>query len=159
MHSRIYQISEKPIHKCDYIDESYYYDHWFTSSIADYVSNKTDRADDIEWLKESCEQFGIIFDADEGGEYFIIEDKLKYFSRNIKEFKAMIEVLSAATLEHFASMELGMAMHRLKSAYDDEFGFYVQTDNFDDLLSLDEFVRHSKNGDKFYIGATIDYHF
>ena len=75
MHSRIYQISTNPIHKDDYIDESNYYDHWFTNSVADYVNGDTNRADDIKRLKSCYDNSGLLFGVDNDGEYFIVEDK------------------------------------------------------------------------------------
>ena len=47
MHSRIFQVSEKPIDKADYIGESDYWDHWFTNSVADYVSEDCYRDEDL----------------------------------------------------------------------------------------------------------------
>ena len=67
MHSRIYQISKTPIDRDDYIEESNYYDHWFTSSIADYVSGDTNRDDDIEWLQNCYVNKGLSFGQDKNG--------------------------------------------------------------------------------------------
>ena len=47
-------------------------------------------------------------------------------------------------------------MRTLKNAYEDKFGFYVNADG--ETMSLDSFVRGCSAGEKYYIGATIDYH-
>ena len=156
MHSRIYQISTKPIHKDDYISEDKYYDHWFLNSVADYVNDDTDRAEDIQWFKDCYEKYGISFGVDDSGEYFIIEDKLKYFEANFKRFKEVFNELSSMTLEEFADGKCSMSMYQLKEAYEERFGFYVDGDEIG-MSTLDEFVRYA-NETKWYIGATIDYH-
>ena len=62
-HSRIFQVSQKPIEKADYIEDSNYWDHWFTRTLADYVAD-SNREEDIEWLS-TARLKGIIFNKDE----------------------------------------------------------------------------------------------
>ena len=160
MHSRIYQISKTPIDREDYIDEDKYYDHWFTSSVADYVNGDTNRNDDIEWLQNCYGNKGLSFGQDDNGEYFVVEDKVKYFEANFKKFQDELEELSKKTLDDFMGGERDMSLYRLKSSYDDEFGFYID-DNFEyyGVATFDRFMRYATVGTKYYIGATIDYHF
>lgn len=158
MHSRIFQISKKPIDKSDYIEESNYYDHWFTNQIADYVNGCTNREGDIDWLKSCYNNQGLSFGADDNGEYFIIKDKNEYFAPKFESFQKNLQELSVATLEDFVSYKSSPQMYNLEESYDDKYGFYVDSeDTF--LVSFDEFVRCSEVGIKYYIGATIDYHF
>jgi hypothetical protein len=158
MHSRIYQISKTPIDKDDYIQESHYWDHWFTNSVADYVNGDTNREEDIEWLKECHNNHGLSFGADEYGQYFVIEDKNKYFATNFETFKEALEDLMAMTIDEFSTNnEHHRAYSRLRAVYNDDLGFYVEEDDW--LRSLDDFIRHGNVGVKYYIGATIDYHF
>ena len=152
MHSRIFQVSEKPIEKCDYIEESYYWDHWFVNEFADYVDGNTDRADDIQWLRECAR--GYTVGCDENGDYVIVTSKTEYFSRAFERFKEVINKLKDCTLEDFATEIYDM--WSLKNAYEEKFGFYVNMDG--DLLSFDSFVRHCTTDIKYYIGSTIDYH-
>ena len=49
MHSRIIEISEKPIASKEHMKESSI-PEWFCESIADYIDDDTDRENDIEWL-------------------------------------------------------------------------------------------------------------
>lgn len=154
MHSRIFQVSMEPIPKEDYIGESFYYDHWFTSEIADYVNGDTDRDNDIEWLQGFSESFA--FGTDDGGEYFIVKDKVKYFEPNFKRFMEAVNTIKDYTLEDFIGGFYG-AMYQLKDAYEDKFGFYINADG--ETMTLDSFVRGCATGEKYYIGATIDYHF
>lgn len=158
MHSRIYQISKNPIDKEDYIEESNYWDHWFIGSIADYVNGDTDREDDIKWLKDCYEERGISFGVDDDGEYIVIEDKVKYFTPKFEFFQKALRELPASTIDDFIGCECGYSLYNLKAAYDDEFGFYVDGDDTS-METFDSFIRSSSNGMKFYIGATIDYHY
>ena len=157
MHSRIYQVSTKPIDRDDYIEESNYYDHWFTNSVADYVNGETDRNDDIMWLKDCYEQRGLSFGQDDNGEYFIIEDKEKHFESNFEEFQKTLKELSERAFDDFISGETGMLLYRLKRLYDDKFGFYVECEDWG-CETFDRFIRGATVGTKYYIGATIDYH-
>ena len=157
MHSIIYQIGTKPIHKDDYIEESNYYDHWFLYSVADYVNDDVDRTEGIEWLKDCYEKDGLSFGTDENGEYFIVEDKVKFFEPNFKRFQNALQGLSTVTLDDFITGKCSYQLDDLKSAYDEKFGFYVDGEEFY-LQTLNEFVRYAEIGTKYYIGATIDYH-
>ena len=160
MHSRIYQISKTPIDRDDYIDESNYYDHWFLNSVADYVNEDTNRKDDIEWLQSCYGNKGLSFGQDDNGEYFVVEDKVKYFETNFKEFQKELEELSRKTLDDFMGGESNMSLYRLKSSYDDEFGFYIDDSlEYHGVATFDRFMRCATVGEKYYIGATIDYHF
>ena len=157
MHSRIYQISKTPINKEDYIEESNYYDHWFTSSVADYVNGDTNRESDIQWLKACYNNKGLSFGVDDGGEYFIVEDKSKYFAERFERFKNTLKELSSITLDDFANGTCGVKIYNLKFEYDDELGFYIDSEDTG-LETFDAFIRYVDNRTKYYIGATIDYH-
>lgn len=160
MHSRIFQLSVMPIEEDNYIRESKYYDDWFTREIADYVDGDTDRDADIEWLK-SCVR-GIEFGVDENGEFLIIKSREQYFEEAFRRFSSCLdEINSKNNLQDFTN-GIG-CMWNLNDAYEDKFGFYVDftidSDRYTDLVAFDNFVRTSKDGDKYYIGSTIDYHF
>ena len=158
MHSRIFQISLAPIDKDDYIEESYYWDSSFIGSVADYVNDDTDRMSDIEWLKDCYKDRGISFGADDSGEYFIIEDKVKYFAPKFETFQKALKELSEITIDDFINCSCGMQMYKLKEAYIDEYGFYI--DGHEETLeTFDAFVHYARTDEKYYIGATIDYHF
>lgn len=158
MHSRIFQISTQPIHKEDYIVESTFYDHWFLCSVADYVNDQTDRIEDIAWLKESFITKGLEFDSDEYGEYFVIADKNLYFAQKYTTFIKAARELANATPDNFVKDEIASTMYALNRAYTDDRSFYIYVDE-DNLSPLDEFICYCEVDTKYYIGATIDYHF
>ena len=154
MHSRIFQVSMKPIEKIYYIDESNYYDHWFTREIADYVDDDTNRVEDINWLA-SCAK-GIIVSSDEDGEFLIVTDREKYFRNAFDAFQEAIETIKDFTITEFINCS-SYDIWKVNNAYEDKYGFYVDADG--ELITLDRFVRTCALNAKYYIGATIDYHY
>lgn len=151
MHSRIFQLSKKPE---DYIDSGYYdYDHWFTNSVADYVSDGCNRDEDIKWL-QNCVN-GITFGKDEDGEYLIIENKNEYFAKAFARFKVLLNDIKDCTIEDFAKgiQEIWI----MKNLHEEKWGFYVEVN--DELMPFDNFVRVYNKKEKFYIGGTVDYHY
>lgn len=155
MHSRIIQVSRKPIQEKDYFTEERYYDHWFTYQIADYVSGDVNREEDIKWLKGTSA--GIVVDRDEHGHYLMICDKKKHFKDKFTEFERVISELKGISLDEFInSIEYKTFM--LRNSYEDRYGFYIDEDD-DSLSSLDSFVRNGEINVKYYIGGVVDYHF
>lgn len=155
MHSRIFQVSTSPIKKEDYINESHYWDHWFTNEWADYVSDDCDRKDDIDWLEARYSKKGIEFGADENGEYFIVKNKQTYFADKFEHYKEIIDKLKQYTLDDFVN---GLhEMWSLKNLHEDKTGFYADVDG--ELVTFDGFVRLCVAEEKYYVGGTVDYHF
>lgn len=154
MHSRIFQVSMEPIDKDDYIEESDYYDHWFTNSVADYVSDSKYRDEDLKWIEDCYDTRGIKFGVDNNGEYLIVEDKRKYFENSFNKFMKALDKIKDCTIDDFATGVDGM--WKLKDSYEEKFGFYVDADG--ELMTFDSFVRHCAVGRKYYIGGTVDYH-
>lgn len=156
MHGRIFQLYAKPIAKEEYLTESFFDDHWFLREIADYVSDHTDRNEDLKWLSDATD--GIEFGKDEAGEYLIIRSKGRYFSAQHKKCVSACKELAKISLSDFASSFKAMRIFSmLCDSFDQRFGFYV-VDSYEDVMTLDRFVRACKDGDKFYIGASLDYH-
>ena len=157
MHSRIFQVSKKPIKKEDYINSDCYIEHWFTKSIADYVSDDVNnRNDDIEWLTTFTCTKGITIGEDENGKFLIVTDRKAYFQKAFEEFKDAMDKVSKYTLDDFiqgSSYEVWL----VGNSYEDKFGFYIDEDG--DLTTLDSFVRLCRINQKYYIGGTVDYHF
>ena len=163
MHSRIFQVSGSPIAEEDYIKESDYYDDTFVGEVADYVSEETDREDDLDWLKGCCDE-GITIDIENGT--LVINDKRKYFEKKFDKFKELLNKLNEeTTLEAFARLDksywgLSSALYDLDCiANGDKFGFYIN--DMDDggyTTRFDEFVRFAEEGKTYYFGGTLDYH-
>jgi acyl carrier protein len=151
MHSRIFQLSEVPVNKEDYITEDEFIDG-FVGMIADYVSSDTDRREDIQWLCSVLKEYGIIYDENEESIIFLEGFKKKYFKERFEKLRTTLQNMS---LEEFSSDSL--AAFELASLIENRFSFYVYSEYT--WQSLDNFVRSElKEGQKYYIGGTLDYH-
>jgi hypothetical protein len=160
MHSRIFQVSNSPIGKDNYITPDDFYEHWFTNSIADYVDT-SNRTDDIEWLRKTLQPNNpnVEFGKDTQGKYFSFNADFKtlYFKPKFESFMKAVNEAARSSLEEFASdSEMGMIVFRIKTMYDDKYSFYFYED--DEFITMDEFIRYAREGQKYYIGGTIDYH-
>lgn len=164
MHSRIFQLSKMPISESEYMQVSYYYEHWFMNEIADSI-DESDRNNDIEWLK-SVYSDGIVYGEDDNGQYLIVESKEKFFAPKFEKFKRFFSKLQNVSLEDFSKSVDGCGndVLLLCDAYEDKFSFYVALKddyNVTEMITItfDYFIRRCRTNTKYYIGNTIDYHY
>lgn len=159
MHSRIFQLSKKPISENEYMQLSDYYDHWFTNEIADSI-DESDRYNDIQWLQFEYSE-GIICGEDDSGYYIVVKNKENLFTTKFESFKRYVNDLQKASLDDFInSATISAKMYQLQESYNDKFAFWVVLkDEYDSILTFDEFIRYCETDTKYYIGNTIDYHY
>lgn len=170
MHSRIFQVSKEPINEEDFICESDFYESSFIGGIADYVNEDTYFEDDIAWLKDYIESRGGI-EINEDENTITIVDKKKFFEQNFEKFKELLGKLSEVNIIQFSASaepdDLANSRYALSTLlYDfeceaegDKFGFYIyDSKDYGYPVRLDEWVRGTKEGDKYYFGSTLDYH-
>lgn len=149
MHSRIFQLSKTPIAEDDYICSEMFYD--YTKDFADYTYDVERREDGIEWLLSTTEGIGIKNDI------ITVQNRYGYFADSYAEFSSEVKYLSMITLSDFVDEEfIDIAVNRLSNNYNKNLGFYIFLD--DEMLTLDEFVRLSSDGDEFYVGGIVGYH-
>ena len=157
MHSRIYQISEKPI--TEFTDE-YRYEEDFVGNHADYVVgveyDSEDYISDLKWLQNVAE--GLEVNLKE--KTITVTSKKQYFSEKHDKFQELLEKLQDITLEEFSSVSIYFDIFDLKSAYEDEYSFYIDdNDESCGITTLDNWVRNAEEGKKYYVGSIHDYHF
>lgn len=164
MHSRIFQIEHNPVDPEDRICEDSI-PEWFTSSVADYVSDiKEERRDeDIEWLMNS--DLGKVCKRD-GDKITFSIDVSAFFEDDFQKFKNTLEGLTNVTLAEFAggkppNIKYDQSLHHLmfllNDAYDDKYGFYVWSE--EELWTMNEWMRRIDPCSVYYIGGVVDYHF
>lgn len=166
MHSRIFQVSRYPINKEEYFGEDRYYDgehNYFVREIADYVDNGNDRLSDIQWFKE-CYGTSLEFISEDK---FKVIDKRNYFKGRVEAFLKNVKELQDIKEDDFIQgNKIPMLMHLTESIYRDRFDFYIDRDDtmksgeYDEFFGpMDDFIRNAEEGEEYYIGNTIDYHF
>ena len=177
MHSRIFQISSKPIDMRNRISSSRY-DNGFVGEIADYTCDMDNSKwpEEWKWLQDSYPN-AIKIDCEDGENTTLtIVDKKTYFKSRYETFVTNLKALQGLSLEQFCENEDCIDMvnqsgvsyksmpwiiiENLKGAFDDNYGFYVDDDDeYYGLTTLDNLIRSSNDGDMWYLGSVIDYHF
>lgn len=170
MHSRIFQLEtdvdnaiDSPLTEDDIIGD-WESPGWFTTTIADYVSDATDREEDIKWFIDCLDKakdyikVETIYDATEKKTMydsitFLKGFKEQYFKKRHEIFKDKVKEM---TQKDFCDP---IYVYRLKALLEDKFGFYIYG-NDNGLYNLDAFVRDSLIEDTtYYFGSTLDYHY
>lgn len=156
--NRIIQLSRNPIDKDDFVSERDFIggDDYagFVGTIADSVSNDTDKEEDIELFVSAFEKYGLIYDKDNNTITFKQGFSDKYFESKFNTFK---ELSAKITREEFKD-STGTMRYHIEKAIDDALGFYIYLD-WDQ--NMDSFVRtcleKSDRDYVFYLGNTIAY--
>ena len=170
MHSKIFQISKGEVK--DFITEDRYIDG-FVGQIADYVQemDKEVWKETWNWLSDFCK--GAI-EINENK--LTVIDKEKYFANRYTDFQLLIKKAADISLEQFMSNDYTIditdqygntfkrnapsLMCDIGLVFDDKLGFYVDdNDGYAGLETFDSFMRRVHNGDVYYLGSVIDYHF
>lgn len=158
MHSKIFQVSSSPITPENYFSEERYYDG-FVGSIADYTANipKNARKQCIKYLSERLSN-AVVYDS--ASDKFTVIDLDSYFKWRYEGFTHYRELLQDINYESFVhnAWDADSIVRYISDTISDKYGYYVDSD-CDGLNTIDCFLRTLKNGDCFYIGAVIDYHF
>lgn len=161
MHSKIIQISRNKIPEDERtIDDDYYYDGfsgWFVPSVADYVTSM-----DEEEQKRAMENLNAEFvSIDPKARKMTILSKEKYFEQPYKMFLDAAARCSKASFEEFMRdyNDLRAAWFKVCWTYEDKHSIYVDLKDGDGLMTWDAFLRMVNNGDVFYIGSVLGYHF
>ena len=160
MHSRVFEISSKPIDAESRLDE-YLLPDWFCRGIADYVDStkEEDRPEELSWFSS---RFAGNCKVDGDMVSFEAKTKHDYFRFNYNKFREAAAVLAVCDFEAFCESkpcsDFETTMHKLKSSYEDRFGFYVYDRDNEELITMDSWVRQADLSVPYYIGSIIDYH-
>ena len=164
MHSKIIQLESHPVDISVRIGpEEYCTDHWFVSSVADYVTDDDSRDDTLETLVNvlNVENGCIEKFSDERGDGILLHENCRevYLRGQYQGFEAALRNLMAkTTVEAFCEDKIGLEMHQLEESYHTKYGYYIQNDD-EGLITLMDWVRTARPETKYYFGGTVDYHF
>lgn len=154
MHGTIIQLEEKPLRfEEDFACEEDFYDD-FVGVITDYVSDDVDRDVEIQYFIKDLEKYGVKYNAKEQSIIFLEGFKEKYFEERFIKLKEAVQKL---TFENFIKDTL--EVWKIKNLIDKKYEIYIYSSE-SSWMTLDEFVRYNlKEGQKYYIGTVLDYHF
>ena len=160
MHSRIFELSSKPVE----LDERYNLESMpdsFFDTIADYGRDieEEERNRDIDWFVST---FHGLATRTEDRITFDDEIREKFFQKAHTEFVAQAAKLAACTYEAFCGKdghrELEYELFRLNDAYEDKYGFYAYDPESCDLQPLHAWLREADLTKPWYVGGVVDYH-
>ena len=161
MHSNIYQIGLKPFDKEDWREPDYYYEN--SDDFADYIGDRVDNEQDRE--EEIVSLANVIKDvfAYAGNGMFVYMGKAALNDFKEKWDAAIKQAVNELNPDN---MTKEMRLFRLRCLTEEthlESSFRVDIDDNGYANAIaDLFVWAESNltlGDKFYVGAVIDYHF
>lgn len=168
MHSRIFQISDSPIAKSDYMTEdTIFAEDWFMNTVADYVQD-IDREDSIDWFVKVYKNMECFIWENDWNQFRLTHDfKSKFFRpsfENIylfaRQLQGILENKEAAFKDYVFAEELRHKIWQLKDTTEPFGGFYVYYEPEQELMTIDVFMRyHAECGKRYYFGNVLDYHF
>ena len=82
-----------------------------------------------------------------------------YFIEAFADFTKQLALLTASlNFSDFVEGKLEMPLFSLKCAYNDEFGDYICTNEYD-FISFDKFIRTVSLDVPYYLGGIMGYHY
>ena len=150
MHSRIFEITSKPLDRDDYLTSDWLEYHQIYD-FADYISDDVCEDEDIEWFAEKMSH---IFACD--GRKVILRD----ISGFIELWKADVRKKAS----EFDPKNDGMSSHHLRMSVNEtheDISFRFYNEDYG-LMNMRRFIEnvllYHKPGDVFYIGGIVDFH-
>lgn len=162
MHSNIIQVSPNPIAKEDYITELDFTSD-FVPRIGDYVCKVA--PEELPQIAKNIFAGDDIFDFCKEKGTVTIKDKKRYFEKKYNMFKTLLkEIVAEVTLKSFSGYPdedngLHYKWYLCNQSYDATYEFYICETREDCPVTLDEWMRSVEDGDTFYIGGALDYHY
>ena len=162
MHSKIYQIANKPIDKEDYQSPETYYDN--SGDFADYIGNEyedEDRDEAIEYLADLLKD---VFEHKGGGEfrYKGKEAMEKFMQAWADGIKAMADKLTADNLfknQRLFNLRCITEETHLGTSYRVDIADWAEGVAYPFGELFEYAASQLKKGDCIYVGAVIDYHY
>lgn len=163
MHSRLFQIATHPIKDDELLDRDSLSD-FFGETDADYVVPTNDADQDIEWLFRVYK--GAFALGKERNTFCIIPGgKNAFFKPKYRTFMEQVALLTTTTFEAFLGEDAGPMDTKLElmissvcRAFEEKSGFYVYQNGVG-VMTLDTWMRRAKEGELYYFGTILDYHF
>ena len=141
--------------------EEYQFDYdcrhaWFIGQVADYVSEDTNKKEDVEWFLRCYCDFNEYFrvnnkDTEIESITFLPGFKRAYFNGR---FERLRQQINSMTIDDFTD---SLRVYGLEKLIENKFGFYICSE--DNLQTIDDFIRDLPDREiTYYFGNTLDYH-
>lgn len=136
---------------------------YFTSSIADYVTEVGDQDGELDYFIKS--EQGILEEGAERHTFRLAKQgRENYFRDKFKQFQEICARMMNASLEDFIGREprswdqqFSHLMYQLNDSYCDRYGYYIFEN--DELVPYCEWMRAADSEAVYYLGTVLDYHF
>lgn len=153
MHCKIIQLGDRSIRKNEYIDSDTISEdqEWFINSICDYVDDVSD--DDRKMVLDNhLDHKGLSFKRNK----LTIVSLTDYFENRYSKLRESAKRIAKASLDDFAYGKIWNDIWTINDNYDDKYGDYIYYDGC--LFTIDDFIRYHE-GESFYVGGVVDYHY
>ena len=155
MHSKILQLSESPIAKEEWVEESRFYDG-FSGWIADYVAGVDDDIRNIvieDWLSCFKENLKDWVTVDKNSITF------KEGFRDYYSYKILDEVKRIAKEATANSIRTGNLKSALEVLLGDPYGFYIYLEGYGLIKEAVFLTQYIQEDTPYFFGGVIDYHY
>lgn len=162
-HSVILQISKQPIKEDDYFcANSYYFDDGgnVIGGAVDYIRDMDEQEmkealENLEFYQKDGYYKGFAIDAKE--RTLTIVSKAEYFKDKYADVQKACQEILDMGIDGFVGPHAAFVIMNIGYYGNDAYG--LQLSEYDGSCnSMDYFMRVADEGDKYYIGAVIDYH-
>ena len=162
MHSKIFQISNKPISKEDYADPETYYEN--SDDFADYIGDEVDEEDREDYYDYMAKNLAGVFTHEGNGVYvYQGAEALQVFKQEWADYiKEFANDLTADNL--FKNQRLYMIRKiteetHIGTSYRVDIAHWAEGVAYPFGELFEYAGRCLKKGDRIYVGAIIDYHY
>ena len=151
MHNIIIQVDTKPVSYDNWIPQDYFYDG-FCGWIADYVQEVDDEYREYA-LKEFVAGYREIVKCSDIEKGFVIKNKDAFFKGILETLKKIVNNL--VITDFYGN---NMAAYHIEKLINDPFGTYIYQEGYG-LRTVIDFLGETKECQKYYFGAVVNYHY
>lgn len=156
MHARIFQVSQYPIDRSEYVKPQDFYDNDF----ADYIGDEQEgvsRKEDIQRLQEVLSD---LFDLDAEHEALVYKGSSDFIKKWVQQLhQAAAKITEESILQYDGTFRLEMILKETHVKSSHRFvitGWSSLAERMSDFVCY--VTAHLNEGDRLYVGAVIDYH-
>ena len=144
-------MNKDPIERYASVDDI---PEWFWNEVADDSRTIKDEDCAIHRIETALNRPGLLFNRKD--RTLTVVSKEEYFREQYGSFIEQVKRFTDISLKDFADGTY-VDMWNMDQSYEEKFGTYMFFN--EDLITLDELIRQSDNGDRYHTGSLLDYHY